>query len=149
MSNKTVKQKIQKVRRSNLPAFLAARRSSSSIKCWAGSPSGNFSMKLSTWETTSSLFRYWYKPSDERIRNWSLGHNLWWRTEGKQDMYGAVPINSLRNISSTASFNFGYRKINIFQHVRQDLCKIKICNKLTVCSLYLFSSSYIITCYNI
>lgn len=102
----------------HLPAFLAAWRSSSSIKCWAGSPSGNFSMKLSTWETTSSLLRYWYKPSDERIRNWSLWHNLWWHSEGEQDIYGAVPINSLRNISSTASFHFGYRNISSYNHVR-------------------------------
>ena len=91
----------------NLPAFLAARRRSSSMRCWAGSPSGNFSMKLSTWETTSWLVKYWYKPSDDRTNSWSLGQSLWWRREGEHDKYGAVPIYSLRNISNSASFNLG------------------------------------------
>jgi hypothetical protein len=42
----------------SLPAFFAARESSSSIKLCAGSPSGNRSIKFSTCRTTSSLLRY-------------------------------------------------------------------------------------------
>lgn len=102
-------QQIKAIRKSSvvIPAFLAARIRSSSIRCWAGSPSGNFSMKHSTWETTSWLLKYWYKPSDESTKNWSRVRSLWWQSEGEHDRYGAVPIYSFRNISSKASFNLG------------------------------------------
>lgn len=95
-----------------LPAFFAAWKSSFSIRCCAGSPSGNFCMKLCTWETTSSLVRYWYNPSDERTKNWSLGHRLWWWRDGVQDMYGAVPMYSFLNISSNTSFHFGCTRMS-------------------------------------
>lgn len=106
----------------SLPAFFAARESSSSIKLCAGSPSGNRSIKFSTCRTTSSLLRYWYKPSDERTRNWSLAESLWWQREGVHDIYGVSPIYSLRNISSNPSFNFACKacrllnKIYLFPH---------------------------------
>ena len=42
-----------------LPAFFAARNNTTSMRCWAGSPSGNEAMKDSTWATASSLVKYW------------------------------------------------------------------------------------------
>lgn len=74
-----------------LPAFFAARKSTSSTRCCAGSPSGCNVMKSSTSETASLLVKYWYNPSEDSTKNLSFGPNLWWWRDGKQVMYGEVP----------------------------------------------------------
>lgn len=114
-----------------LPAFAAALANASSMRSCAGSFSGYKVMKKSTLWTASSLVKYWQSPSEDAIKNLSLGLNVQCLSEGEHVIYGESPLQSTLNVSSTALLYLGcpnkQTRINLeFSYLQSTILKYQL-----------------------